>query len=251
MTVRPSAIALFAAVVHAQSFDVASVKPSAHPVGRDYNNQITVGPSSFTARNTTLKRLIEQAYNLEPARVFAGPKWLDESEFDVEAKADRAVSREDVRRMLQPLLASRFRLVLHHETRELKVYELVADRGGPKIHPVKDGEGTPAPLGSSHFHGPLDQLAELISIQLSIPPLTNDPTRPSVASGPPAPVFNKTGLTGTYDFDIEMRLEPGIPSFNRWQNVLQDQLGLKLESRKAQVDGVVVDSADRVPLANQ
>ena len=250
MTSTFAVLALFAGIACAQSFDVASVKPSAKPVGKDYNNQIATGPSTFTAKNVTLKRLIAEAYNLEPPRIFAGPKWLDEDEFDVEAKADRAVSREDLRRMLQPLLAGRFHLVLHHETRELKVYELVVGRNGPKIHPVRDGEGTPAPLGSRHFHGELRQLADLISIQLAIPAATEDPSRPSIASGPPIPVFDKTGLAGTYDFDYEMKIEPGLPAFNLWQNVLREQLGLALESRKAQVEGVVVDSAERVPVAN-
>ena len=243
-------LASLAAAAHAQTFDVASVKPSAKPVGKDYNNQITIGPSTFSAKNITLQRLIVEAYNLEPPQVFAGPKWLDESEYEVEAKADRAVSRDDLHKMLQPLLASRFHLVIHHETRELKIYELVVDHGGPKIHSVKDGEGTPAPLGSRHFHGDLQQLANLISIQLTIPAATEDPSRPSIASGAPVPVFNKTGLTGTYDFDVEMKGEAGIPSFNLWQNLLQQQLGLKLESRKTPVEGIVVDSADRVPAAN-
>jgi uncharacterized protein (TIGR03435 family) len=78
----------------------------------------------------------------------------------------------------------------------------------------------------------------------------DDPTRPSIASGAPVPVFNKTGLLGTYDFDLDMKIEPGVPSFNRWQSVLTEQLGLKLEARKAPVEGIVVDSADRVPVAN-
>jgi uncharacterized protein (TIGR03435 family) len=71
-----------------------------------------------------------------------------------------------------------------------------------------------------------------------------------MASGTPVPVFDKTGLAGTYDFDVEFRLDPTVPAFNRWQNVLQEQLGLKLESRKSQIEGIVVDSADRVPVAN-
>lgn len=250
MTKRLLLLALFGAVACAQSFDVASVKLSVKPVGKDYNNQIVTGPSSFNAKNVTLQRLIVEAYSLAPPQVFGGPKWLDEAEYDVEAKVDRAVSREELRRMLQPLLASRFHLVFHHETRELKVYELVADKGGPKIQPVKEGEGTPAPLGSRHFHGDLQQLANLISIQLTIPAATDDPSRPSYASAAPIPVFNRTGLTGLYDFDVEMKMEPGVPSFNLWQRVLQEQLGLKLDSRKMPVDGVVVDSADRVPAAN-
>jgi uncharacterized protein (TIGR03435 family) len=240
-----------AGVASAQTFDVASVKPSAKSVGPDYNNQIAIGPSTFSGKNVTLKGLIVEAYGIRPPQVFGGPKWLAESEYDVEAKTDRGVSREELRKMLQPLLASRFHLAIHHETRELKIYELVVDHGGPKIHPVKDGEGTPAHPGSFHFHGDFEQLANLISIQLTIPPAVfDDPSRPSIASGPPVPVFNRTGLAGTYDFDLDMKLEPGIPSFNLWQRALQEQLGLKLESRKAQVDGIVVDSADRVPVAN-
>jgi uncharacterized protein (TIGR03435 family) len=240
----------FAAVIHAQAFDVASVKLSAKPVGPDYNNQVTIGPSTFHGKNVTLKRLIGWAYRLEPPQIFSGPKWLEETEYDVEARADRAFSKEELSKMLQSLLAARFHLATHRETRELKIFELFIDRNGPRIRPVKDGEGTPAPLGSRHFHGEMEQLVSLISIQLTIPAATDDPSRPSVASGAPVPVFNRTGLTGIYDFDIEMKMEAGIPSFTLWQRVLQDQLGLKLESRKAQVEGIVVDSADRVPVAN-
>ena len=151
--------------------------------------------------------------------------------------------------MLRPLLASRFHLAIHRETRELKTYELVIDKGGPKIQPIKEGDA-PAPLGSRHFHGTLQQLANLISIQLTIPVATDDPSRPSMASGTPIPVFDKTGLGGIYDVDVEFKLDPTLPSFNRWQNVLQEQFGLKLESRKSQVEGIVVDGAVRVPVAN-
>ncbi len=150
--------------------------------------------------------------------------------------------------MLQPLLASRFHLAIHRETRELKAYDLVVDKGGPRIQPVKDGGGTPAPLGSPHFHGELQQLANLIAIKLSMPAPTEDPSVPTRASGAPMPVFDKTGLTGIFDFDIEMRPQPGLPSFNLWQTVLQEQLGLKLETRKGPVEVIVVDSADRVPV---
>ena len=250
MTRLVLAFALAAAACRAQSFDVASVKLSAKPVGKDYYNQIAIGPSTFSGRNVTLKRLIVEAYGIDPPQVFGGPKWLDDAEYDVEAKAAQAVSREELRKMLQPLLAARFHLATHRETRDLKVYELTVDKGGPKVQPVKEGEGTPAPLGSRHFHGTLQQLANLISIQLTIPVSTDDPSRPSMASGAPVPVFDKTGLTGTYDFDIDFKLDPSVPAFNRWQSVLQEQLGLKVENRRAQIEGIVVDSADRVPVAN-
>lgn len=167
----------------------------------------------------------------------------------MENKAGRAVSREDLGRILQSLLGSRFHLALHHETRELKVYELVIDRGGPKIHavPERARRRPSAPVISTEKCW---QLAELISIQLSIPAATEDPSRPSIASGPPIPVFDKTGLPGVFDFEYDMKVEPGLPAVNLWQNVLQQQLGLKLDSRKEQVEGVVVDGADRIPVAN-
>ena len=250
MTRSVLAFALVAAACLAQNFDVASVKLSARPVGKDYYNQIALGPSTFSGKNVTLKRLIEEAYSVVPPQVFGGPKWLDEAEYDVEAKAAQAVSRDELRRMLRPLLAARFHLTTHRETHELKIYELTVDKGGPKVQPVREGEGTPAPLGSRHFHGTLQQMANLISVQLTIPVATDDPSRPAIASGAPVPVFDKTGLAGTYDLDLDFKFDPSIPAFNRWQGLLQEQLGLKLESRKAQVEGMVVDSADRVPVAN-
>ena len=246
---RTAAFLILAAALHGQSFDVASVKTSAKTVGPDYNNQVTFGPSSFTGKNVTLKRLVVEAYGVDPPQVFGGPKWLGEAEYDIEAKAGQPAAKEQLRKMLQPLLAARFHLVIHRETRELKGYEMVIDKGGPKIKPVKEGEGRITPLGSPHFHGELGELAGLISVQLSIP-MIDDPTRPAVASGGPAPVFNKTGLSGTYDFDIERRPEFGADPFNMWQHVLQDRLGLKLQSTKGPVEGIVVDSADRTPVEN-
>src|ERR1700722_17548122 len=101
MTWRTLIFAFVTAVMHAQSFDVASVKASARAVGKDYNNQIAIGPSNFTGRNVTLQRLIVDAYGIDPPQVFGGPKWLDENEYDVEAKAAQSTSKEDLRKMLQ------------------------------------------------------------------------------------------------------------------------------------------------------
>lgn len=240
---------LLIAAMQAQSFDVASVKPSPKTAGKDYNNRIAIGGATFSGRNVTLKRLVVEAYAVAPPQVFGGPKWLDENEYDVEAKADRPAAKEQLRLMLRTLLAARFHLAVHRETRELKVYAMVAGKSGPKIQPVKDGEGTAAPLGSRHFHGDFEQLANLISVQLSIA-IPDDPTRPGVASGPPVPVFDKTGLPGIYDFDIDMKPEPGADPLALWQRVLQEQLGLKLESRRTPVEGIVVDGAERVPMEN-
>jgi uncharacterized protein (TIGR03435 family) len=237
----------------AQSFEVASVKPSARTVGPDYNNQISIGPGGFKGRNVTLKRLIEEAYGVQPHQV-SGPKWLAENEYDVEAKAgsqaagDQAMV-EQVRLMLRPLLADRFHLSQHRETRELRVYEMVVDTKGPKIHPAADSESGAGKPGFRHFHGELQQLANLIAVQLSIPML-DDPGKPGIASGVSLPVLDRTGLPGIYDIDLDMRLDASVDIFNLWQRFLQEQLGLKLESRKREVELLVVDSAERMPTAN-
>jgi uncharacterized protein (TIGR03435 family) len=142
--------------------------------------------------------------------------------------------------MLRTLLAERFRLTQHRETKELRVYELVTDQGGPKVQAIKTG---------LHFHGDLRQFADFLAIQLAIS-VSDDPGRPGRASGPPVPVLDKTGLPGIYDFGVDIRPEPGSDMFTLWQRVLKDQMGLRLESRRGDVDVLVVDGAERVPTAN-
>ena len=104
-------------------------------VGPDANNQFTFTPAGITARNATLRRLIAEAYGLQLRQVI-GPGWLDQSEYDIEAKAAGRVAGEERASMLQTVLSERFGLKQHRETRDLRVYELVVDKGGPKIHPI-------------------------------------------------------------------------------------------------------------------
>jgi uncharacterized protein (TIGR03435 family) len=231
------------------SFDVVSVKPSSNLVGPDYNNQLTFSPSGITGKNVTLKRLIAEAYHLQLNQV-SGPNWLDRNEYEIEAKSERSVGRDQLVLMLQPLLAERFNLKQHRETRSMKVYQLVTGKAGPKIRPVKDGDLS-KPAGGFHFHGDLRQFADLLAVQLSIPESADpDPTRPQIAAGPPIPVMDKTGLAGTYDFSVDLKPEIGTSVFTVWQRVLQEQLGLRMESNKGNVPVIVVDSALQVPTAN-
>jgi uncharacterized protein (TIGR03435 family) len=212
---------------------------------------ITVSPTRLSGRNVTLKRLIVQAYRLQPHQIFGGPNWLDVAEYDIDAKADAPVSSEQLALMLQTLLADRFKLATHKDTKELRVYELVVDKNGPKIHAIKDAE-TPVgtgPAGLPSFRGDLQQFANFLSVQLSIPAI-DDPGKPSIASGPPVPVVDRTGLPGVFEINVDLKPEPGVDMFALWQRVLQDRLGLKLESRKGKVDVLVVDRAERIPTAN-
>jgi uncharacterized protein (TIGR03435 family) len=207
-----------------------------------------MGPAGLSGKNVTLKHLITQAYHLQPYQVFGGPGWLDVSEYDIDAKADGPAGKDRLALMLRTLLAERFGVVAHREARELRVYELVVDKGGPKIHAVKDGE-IPAAGGGRRFRGDLQQFANLLAVQLTIP-LTDDPGKPGMASATPVPVVDNTGLAGVYEFSVDIKPELGGDMFTLWQRVLQDQLGLKLENRKSSVEVLVVDRAERVPTGN-
>jgi uncharacterized protein (TIGR03435 family) len=229
------------------AFDVASVKPSQHQVGPDYNNQLTWSPAGLTARNATLQRLVAEAWHLQLKQV-SGPPWIDRNEYDIEAKAAGPATSQQMAAMLQSLLATRFNLKQHTETRDMRVYELVTDKSGPKIHPI-DSKHPPETPNGFHFQGDLRQFADLLAIQLSIPAPIN-PAEPARASTSPIPVIDKTGLAGIFDFSVDIRPELGTDMFATWQRALQDQLGLKIEGRKEGLPIMVVDEADKIPTAN-
>ena len=229
------------------AFEVASVRPSQREVGPDYNNQITYSANGIMARNVTLKRLIAEAYHVQLNQI-SGPGWLDRSEYEVEARAAGASTRDEMALMLRGLLAERFNLKEHSETREMRAYELAVGKSGLKIHPMSEGEAAGAQAGF-HFHGDMRQFADLLAVQLSIPAPVN-PSVPSRASGPPIPVLDKTGLQGTYDFSVDIHPELGTDLFTLWQRALQDQLGLTLENRKENVEVMVVDQAEKMPPEN-
>ena len=242
-----SAVAVGQPSTPAPAFDVASVRPSQHNVGPDYNNQLTYAPGEMTAKNVTIKRLVADAYQLQMDQIL-GPSWLDQNEYDIEAKTTTAATKQQLAAMIQILLAERFHLVQHSETREMRVYVLVAEKSGAKIHPA-DGDA-PAPSTSGfHFHGDMRQLADLLAVQLSIP-ATNNPSSPVRASTSRIPVLDKTGMPGIFDFNVDIRPEPGTDMFASWQRALHDQLGLKIESRKEEVAVLVVDQALKIPTEN-
>jgi uncharacterized protein (TIGR03435 family) len=229
------------------AFDVASVKPSQHVVGPDYNNQLTYSPNGITGRNVTLQRLVAEAYHLQLNQVL-GPSWLDKNEYDVEAKAAGLVTREQMALMLRSLVAGRFKLIQHSEMREMRVYELVIGKSGPKIRPISDGE-KPTPRAGFHFHGDLRRFADLLAVQLSIP-ASDNPAEPVRASPSPISVVDKTGLPGVFDFSVDIHPELGTDMFTLWQRALEDQLGLRIEGRKGNLAVLVVDEAARIPTEN-
>ncbi len=228
------------------AFEVASVRLSQRVVGPDYNNQIAYSPTGITARNVTLKRLVAEAYHLQLNQI-SGPDWLDRNEYQVEAKAATIVTRQQMEPMLRNLLAERFKMREHGETREMRVYELAVGKSGPRLS-TNDVESARVGAGV-HFHGDMRQFADLLAVKLSIPPADN-PSVPVRASGPPVPVLDRTGLPGIFDLHINIQPELGTDMFTLWQRALQEQLGLRLEIRKGNVQILVVENAAKIPTEN-
>lgn len=224
---------------------------------------------SFQARGITLRELIQLAYDLGyfavDQRIVGGPKWIGSAKFDLDAKCDdqtaSAFAKIPIKKqlpaeqaMIRRLLADRFNLRLHHESRVLPVLILVAAHGGPKLTAVANADsddpfGPDGPPGNWKAEGvSMDELASNLS-QLSD------------AGG--RIVIDRTGLKGKFDFTLKwtpespmdatpatndngLKLDPSAPSLLK---ALEEQLGLKLEASKEPVDVLVIDSAE-LPSAN-
>jgi uncharacterized protein (TIGR03435 family) len=232
-------------------FEVASIKPSDPGAG---GTQIGLSPGgTFNAKNVTLKALIQNAYEVRDFQISGGPGWLDTQRYDIVAKGqDTGVSEDDVRKMtdvqrnllkenlvsrVRTLLAERFELKVHRETKEMPVYALVITKAGAKI---QVGDGPPAnslsvrrdDAGKSAVTAqgvPLASLVKLLSNQVG------------------RTVLDQTGLKGNYDFkmtfapDLAATETDGPSIFT----ALQEQLGLRLDAQKGPVEVLVIDSAQK------
>jgi uncharacterized protein (TIGR03435 family) len=229
----------------ASQFEVASIKPaspSAPQHGRLTRMESIIGtsPGLLTVRTATLRELIEGAYSLDNYLVIGGPQWIDSVRFEVQAKSAAAANRQQLLLMLRPLLASRFKLVLHRETREMGVYALALAKGGPKFQTAKPWpESKPRPLNHLGYNVDMSWLATYLT-----------------HLGSDMPVVDKTGLTGKYDLDLDMDkvmaaagAESGNSSissiFQATVDALEEQRGLKLVRSKAPVEVLVIDHAER------
>jgi uncharacterized protein (TIGR03435 family) len=234
-------------------FEAAQVRVSKPAAGRGGSDRIVTDPGRLTGTRVTLKRLVFEAYGVPYYRIFGGPAWLDSEEYDLEAKAESRTSPDQLKLMLRALLEDRFKLTIHRETRELRVYALTVAKNGPRLHAAQDGERSSAqrpPGYVRQFRCDLAEFANLLSIQLNMPMMSADPSVRAVSTGVPVPVLDKTGIKGVYDISVEVKPEPDGDTFVAWQRALQEQLGLKLEAQKAPLEVLVIDHAEKVPTAN-
>ena len=225
------------------AFSIVSIRPHGNaPAGTEGCN---VDSCRFV--DVPLRLLIDTAYNLSDKLVFGGPSWASSDHFDLDAKIDppdlpaTPLSRQQLVDMLQPVLADRFQLRVHHETRSFPAFNLVLAKGGSKLKPAVLAPGTPA--------GPC-QIASRGEGLTSAHNCWMDAIAHLLWSPSGRTVIDKTGLTGRYDFELHWTPDSvpadsplaGGPSIF---TAVQEQLGLKLSPSTAPLDVLVIDSAQR------
>lgn len=236
------------------TFDVASVKQNITGITdtRGINEGPGHGPENFkrtpaslSMENVRLSSAMKWAYRLQDFQI-SGPQWIQSDRYDILAKTATPVSEEELRRRLQNLLANRFKLVSHHETKVLPAFELTVGRDGPKLgNAVGDGEGRIAAVGKpepgftlSFLSSSIQELADRISGPMG------------------APVVDMTALKDRYNFtlDLSRYLHGGPLNPDDIRSVVsqavEDQLGLRLVSKKLPLGILIIDHVERVPTAN-
>ena len=258
------------------AFEVASIKPNK---SGDRGIQVdTPGVDRFTATNVPLRDLIRFAYDIQDLRLIGGPDWIRSERFDIVAKAEQpfpawtpAGPPMRLLLMVRTLLADRFNVVVHQETRELPAYALVVARDdrkfGPDIRPstldcenqAKKGPVPPPGPGRGGVTEPTCGMrAGPGQMVIGGAPMSQFATM--LSNFVQRVVIDRTQLAGTFDFRLSWTPEripqgappPGAPPLPPVDpngaslfSALQEQLGLKLESTRAPLEVLVIDRADR------
>jgi uncharacterized protein (TIGR03435 family) len=217
-------------------FDAASVRINTSATNE---GSIRREGGRFTVANSSLRDLIALAYSIPTGRDYelSGPGWLDTRRYDVAATFPPETLRDRVRDMLRSLLAERFHLKTHVETRKLESYALVAAKNGPRLPAKGTSPDGSFVFGDDHIIARGFSMADLAD-RLSGPVFKLD-----------RPVVDMSGIKGSYDFTLKWAPD-GIGSEASIFTALQEQLGLRLVARKIAFKIVVVDQADKDPGAN-
>lgn len=223
------------------AFDAASVRLTENPGA----GGLKTAPGSLSFRNADLLRLIAWAWDIPRVQV-DGPDWMRDRSFDVIAKSESGGDDGRLRLMLRKLLADRFDLKVHIDHKEMQVYAITLAKGGFKMPESKD-EGPPVfdnggPTLLTAHHVTMKDFAEKVSEPLH------------------QPVIDETGLTGKYEIKIDVAayMQSTGQTLGSGQldvmavlfNALQQQLGVKLESKKATVKILTVDHLEKQPTEN-
>jgi uncharacterized protein (TIGR03435 family) len=255
--------ALFAQSSALPRFEAASLKP-APPQGDNVRAGMRIDPGRVTAGYVSLRDLMARAYEVKAPQI-TGPGWIDSERYDLSAKIPDGVAREQVPAMLRTLIEERFQLKLHRETKEMPVYELVEGKGGSKL----DNAAEPTAPSRVTMEGRGDGV-----MHTAINSATMSNFSDMLGRWTDRPVIDKTGLTGRYDIKLDLSLEDlsrsrsanvvviggpaaaggsgpapeGNPAGSLFTSI--QKLGLKLEAKRAALDLLVVDKAEKTPVEN-
>lgn len=247
------------------TFDAVSIKPNK---SGDYRLGIRAEPGGrFLATNVTAETLIHIAYStlLKPIKLIGGPSWMTSEYFDIEAKAEGDASMDEMRPMLQALLADRFKLAVHHETRQSQQYSLVLAKEGKLVPHADDAKcanssGSPPPPRPGETP-PTICGAFMVGVvqggsRVTAQKVTMDALAGALTRFVDRTVVDRTGLTGVYDLDLSFTpvqssfLGPGggpslsAPDSNAPPLIftaLQEELGLELKPETTPADVLVID----------
>jgi len=232
-------------------------------------------PDGLSATGGTVQMLIMSAYGISPHQISGAPSWLNSEGYDIEAKMDSSTAdelrklsdderRDQRQRMLQALLADRFKLTIHHESKELPVYALVVAKDGPKFQEAKPGDAYPNGIKGPDGHSGMGTMmvgnGTLTGQGVPLMNLVRFLTRELGRT-----VIDKTGLTSKYDFTLKWTEERQAPMFRGTEGsqpgtggtaapessgpsiftAVQEQLGLKLESEKGPVEILIIDHVEK------
>jgi uncharacterized protein (TIGR03435 family) len=214
-----------------QAFEAVSIKPHPEPI---YVSRSSASGTYASWEAATLRDLITEAWNLKYYQVPDQPAWIASEHFDISARAPGSTepSKEAFRQMLQAMLAGRFHLRTHFETREVPVYAMLTAKSGHELR---------QPDLQSHEGGVIAgaRSFQIIASAGTMPGLAEQLSFPAGR-----PVIDKTGLDGMFAFKLEFNpsatAESDLPTL---PTALQDQLGLRLESQKAPVGILLIDFA--------
>ena len=227
------------------SFDVVSIRPMKEDDSTPTHITNSSRSGYIKAVNVNVKALLEVAYDIPDTRMFGGPAWVGTMKFSLEAKADPRVDEEIAslspqqrtqlkRKMLADLLAERFKVVVHIETRELPVYVMTVAKGGPKLEVMKSGDGS-LPAGDDRIDiragsDSLEILAYELSWRLG------------------RPVLDRTGLQDRQALMLRWQDESATTTDSNAPSLftaIQEQLGLKLESSRGPVPVLLIDHVEK------
>ena len=234
------------------AFEVASIKRNTS-VGQLSSMNGQPG-GRITVTNHTLRSIVRNINRLQSYQIVGGPDWIDADRWDIVAKAPGDASFEQLAAMMQTLLADRFKLVTHRETRDLPIFALVLARPdgrfGPQLRVTTATDCTPEaevararanvpppPPGSRPRCGVRFNTGVMMTSSAAMADIGR--TLSLVAE---RQVVDKTGLTAKYDLDLTWKDDAEGPSLF---TAIQEQLGLKLDAQRGPVDVLVIDSAQR------